>query len=134
AMRELQTLNTDPQTATNAQILFLVLNTSSLTVLPVTIFMYRLQQGAPDPALVFVPILLATTASTLAALVSVAIMQRLRLWDPVVLAWLGGTALVLSGFMALLAGMSATALAAFSTLLGNLAIFAIILLFLIVGA
>ena len=60
AMRELQSLNPRPDTATHAQILFLVLNASSLTVLPVSIFMYRLQQGAPDPTLVFLPILLAT--------------------------------------------------------------------------
>ena len=60
AMHELQKLNPEPTTATNAQILFLVLNASSLTLLPVTIFMYRMQQGAPDPTLVFLPILLAT--------------------------------------------------------------------------
>ena len=65
AMHALQTLNPRPDTATNAQILFLVLNASSLTLLPVTIFMYRMQQGAPDPTLVFLPILLATSASTL---------------------------------------------------------------------
>ena len=66
AMRELQKLNPTPDTATNAQILFLVLNTSSLTLLPVTLFMYRAQQGAADPAMIFLPILLATSASTLA--------------------------------------------------------------------
>ena len=62
AMRALQELNPKPDTATNAQILFLVLNASSLTLLPVTIFMYRMQQGAADPTLVFLPILLATSA------------------------------------------------------------------------
>ncbi len=134
AMRELQTLNPRPDTATDAQILFLVLNASSLTILPITIFMYRLQQGAPEPALVFVPILLATSASTLVALLSVAVMQRLRLWEPVVLAWLVGTALVLGVFIAFLSQLSAAALAAFSSLLGNLTIFALIVLFLVVGA
>ena len=69
--------------------------------MPVTIFMYRAQQGAPDPTLVFLPILLATSASTLVGLLSVALMQRLRLWDPVVLAYLIPGALVLGGFMAL---------------------------------
>src|SRR3989344_5604599 len=58
AMKALQELNPKPDTATNAQILFLVLNASSLTLLPVTVFMYRMQQGAPDPTLVFLPILL----------------------------------------------------------------------------
>ncbi|WP_278620788.1 nucleoside recognition domain-containing protein [Ectopseudomonas oleovorans] len=134
AMRALQDLNPSATTASNAQILFLVLNTSSLTLLPVSIFMYRVQQGAEDPTLVFLPILLATSASTLAGLLAVSVMQRLRLWDPVVLAYLIPTALLLGGFMALLAGMSATALSALSSLLGNLTLFGLILMFLVVGA
>ena len=134
AMRALQTLNPSSTTASNAQILFLVLNASSLTLLPVTIFMYRAQQGAPDPTLVFLPILLATSASTLVGLLSVALMQRLRLWDPVVLAYLIPGALLLGIFMAVLATMSATALAALSSLAGNLTLFGIIMLFLLLGA
>ena len=134
AMRALQELNPLPTVASNAQILFLVLNTSSLTLLPVSIFMYRVQQGAEDPTLVFLPILLATSASSLAGLLAVAFMQRLRLFDPVVLAWLGGTALLLGGFMAFLAGLSASALAALSSLLGNLTLFGLILAFLLCGA
>jgi spore maturation protein SpmA len=134
AMRALQELNPSPNTASNAQILFLVLNASSLTLLPVSIFMYRVQQGASDPTLVFLPILIATSASTLAGLLSVAVVQRLKLWDPVVLAWLAGIALVLGGLMATLAGLSAAALASLSSLLGNLVLFGLILLFLLVGA
>lgn len=134
AMRALQELNPSSTTASNAQILFLVLNASSLTLLPVSIFMYRVQQGAPDPTLVFLPILLATSASTLVGLLSVALMQRLRLWDPVVLAYLIPGALLLGGFMTLLAGMSALALASLSSLLGNLTLFGVILLFLLLGA
>ncbi len=134
AMRSLQELNPRPDTATNAQILFLALNTSSLTLLPVTIFMYRLQQGAADPALVFLPILLATAASSLTALLVVAAVQRIRLHDPVVLAWLVVMALLLGGFMALLAGLTSAALASLSTLLGNLVLFGLIIVFLAVGA
>ncbi|WP_236201785.1 nucleoside recognition domain-containing protein [Pseudomonas pseudonitroreducens] len=133
AMKALQELNPSSTTASNAQILFLVLNASSLTLLPVTIFMYRAQQGAVDPTLVFLPILLATSASSLVGLLSVALMQRLRLWDPVVLAYLIPGALALGAFMALLAGLSASALAQLSSLLGNLTLFGIIMLFLIVG-
>ncbi len=133
AMRELQSLNPDPRTATNAQILFLVLNASSLTLLPVTIFMFRVQQGAPDPTLVFLPILLATTASSLVGLLSVALVQRLRLHDPVVLAWLCGIALGVGALMAALASMNAAAVAALSSLLGNLTLFGVILLFLLLG-
>src|SRR5690606_638790 len=99
-----------------------------------SIFMYRVQQGADDPTLVFLPILLATSASTLAGLLSVALMQRLRLWDPVVLAYLIPGALLLAGFMALLAGLSATALSSLSSLLGNLTLFGLILTFVTVGA
>ncbi len=134
AMRELQSLNPKPDTATNAQILFLVLNASSLTLLPVTLFMFRAQQGAPDPTLVFLPILLATSASTLAGFLAVALCQRLRLADPVILLWLGGAALVLGGFMALLASMSAAAIASLSSLMGNLKLFGILLAFMVVGA
>jgi spore maturation protein SpmA len=133
AMRELQTLNDRPDTATDAQILFLALNASSLTVLPVSIFVYRMQQGAADPALVFLPILIATSASTLAALLAVAFVQRLRLHDPLVLAWLAGIALLLGGLMATLAGLSAAALATFSSLLGNLVLVGMILLFVVAG-
>lgn len=134
AMRELQTLNPNPAVATNAQILFLVLNTSALTILPVTIFMYRLQQGAPDPTLVFLPILVATGASTIAGLLAVAFMQRLKLHDPVVLLWLGATALVLALIMAGAASLTAAALAHVSTLAGNLALLGVVTLFLLVGA
>ena len=134
AMHALQTLNPRPDTATNAQILFLVLNASSLTLLPVTIFMYRMQQGASDPTLVFLPILLATSASTLVGLLSVAAVQRLPLFSPVVLAYLLPVALLLAGFMALLTTLSAAALAQLSSLLGNLTLFALVLLFVCVGA
>lgn len=134
AMHSLQELNPQKNTATNAQILFLVLNSSSLTLLPVTIFMYRAQQGATDPTLVFLPILLATTASSLVGLLTVAFIQRLRLHDPVVLAYLLGGAAALGLLLTTLAGMSAQALAATSSLIGNLALFGIVMLFLGVAA
>jgi len=134
AMHSLQSLNPSSETASNAQILFLVLNTSSLTLLPVTIFMYRAQQGATDPTLVFLPILLATSASSLAGLLAVAVMQRLKLWHPVVLAYLLAAALALGLLITTLAGMSAQALAAASTLVGNLTLFSIVMMFLVVGA
>lgn len=134
AMKALQELNPKPDTATNAQILFLVLNASSLTLLPVTIFMYRMQQGAADPTLVFLPILLATSASTIVGLLSVAFVQRLPIFSPVVLAYLLPVALGLGAFMALLTTLSAAALASLSSLLGNFTLFALILLFVCMGA
>jgi len=134
AMRELQTLNPSEDTASNAQILFLVLNASSLTILPVSIFMYRAQQGAHDPTLVFLPILLATSASTVTGFLSVAIVQRLKLRDPVVLLWMLSFAVLFGGFIALLATLPAAALAPLSSLLGNLVLFAIVIAFLVAGA
>lgn len=134
AMRSLQSLNSSLTTASNAQILFLVLNASSLTLLPVTIFMYRAQQGAADPTLVFLPILLATSASTLVGLLSVAFMQRLKIWHPVVLAYLLPAVLALALFMAVLASLTGAALASLSSLLGNLTLFGIILFILVFAA
>ncbi|MCB8888901.1 nucleoside recognition domain-containing protein [Vreelandella malpeensis] len=134
AMHALQTLNPSKEVASNAQILFLVLNTSSLTLLPVTIFMYRAQQGAADPTLVFLPILLATSASSFAGLLAVALVQRLKLFDPVVLGYFAVAALGLGLLITSLAGLSAEAMAAASTLVGNLTLFGIVMLFMIVGA
>ncbi len=134
AMRELQALNPTPATASNAQILFLVLHSSSLVLLPVTIFMYRAQQGAHDPTLVFLPILLATCASAVTGLLAVAFVQKLKLFDRVVLAYLGSFAVLMAVFITVLVSLAPAALTAFSSLAGNLAMFAIILGFLIAGA
>jgi spore maturation protein SpmA len=134
AMHSLQSLNPKPDTASNSQILFLVLNTSSLTLLPVTIFMYRAQQGATEPTAVFLPILLATTASSLVGLMTVAAVQRLKIWDPVVLGFLGAGALAIGVLLTGLAGMSAQVLAATSTLVGNLVLFGVIIGFLLIAA
>jgi spore maturation protein SpmA len=133
AMRELQSLNPDPIVASDAQIMFLVLNASSLTLLPVSIFMYRAQQGAPDPTLVFLPILLATTASTLTGFFAVAFAQRLKLLDPVVLRFLLVAGLLLGVTIAVLASLSSVALAALSSVLGNAVLFGLIVAFLLVG-
>jgi spore maturation protein SpmA len=131
AMKDLQSLNTrTPDTATNAQILFLVLNTSSVTLLPVTVFLYRAQQGAPEPASVFLPILLATTASTLVGVAAVAWLQKLRLWDRVVMLYVAGFVLLLSSLMYGLTQLPAEAMAATSTLAGNLTLMCVIMLFL----
>ncbi|MFB2642807.1 nucleoside recognition domain-containing protein [Shewanella bicestrii] len=119
AMQDLQSLNPVKSVATNAQILFLVLNTSSVTLVPVTVFLYRAQQGAAAPADIFLPILLATSASTLAGLLIVAVVQRLSLFNAVVLGY-GAvllSALVASGFY--LMTLTADAIGTVSTALGN---------------
>lgn len=133
AMKDLQTLNPKPDTATNAQILFLVINTSSVTLIPVSIFMYRAQFHAANPASVFLPILLATSASTLAGILSVAWLQKLKLWDRVILAYAAGFAVLMAGLISLIVGLPAAALSERSALIGNLALFGIIALFLLAG-
>ncbi len=133
AMNDLQELNPDKDTATNAQILFLVLNTSSVTLLPVTIFLYRAQQGSTEPAAVFLPILMATSASTLVGLLSVAWIQKLRLHDPVLLAWFGGFAVFMAALLSFIVGLPGDILSARSALIGNLLLFSVIVLFLVSG-
>ncbi|MGB4246834.1 MAG: nucleoside recognition domain-containing protein, partial [Pseudohongiellaceae bacterium] len=133
AMNDLQELNPDKDTATNAQILFLVLNTSSVTLLPVTIFLYRAQAGAASPADVFLPILMATSASTLVGLLSVAWMQKLQLLDRVVLAWFAGFALFLAATLSWIVSLPADLLSSRSALIGNLLLFSVIVLFLVSG-
>ncbi len=86
AMKELQELNPEPEQASNDQILFLVINTSAVTLIPVTIFVYRAQMGAADPTDVFIPLLIATFLSTLVGLLVTGTVQKLKLWDPVILA------------------------------------------------
>ncbi|HZH72845.1 MAG TPA: nucleoside recognition domain-containing protein, partial [Mariniphaga sp.] len=88
AMKEMQETNPDKSTASNAQIMFLVLNTSGLTLLPISIMVYRAELGAVNPSDIFIPILLATYFSTLAGLIAVAIYQKINLFDRVVLAYL----------------------------------------------
>ncbi len=134
AMRELQTLNPQPERASDAQILFVVLHSSSLVLLPVTIFSYRAQQGAHDPTLVFLPILLATCASAVAGLLSVAFVQKLKLWNAVVMAWFVGFAMLFAAFVTVLSTLAPDQLSAVSSLLGNLALFSLLLLFSCAGA
>jgi spore maturation protein SpmA len=133
AMQDLQTLNPNETSASNAQILFLVLNTSSVTLLPITIFMYRAQQGAADPTAVFIPILLATSASTFVGLAAVAYVQKLNLLNKVVLSYFAGFTLLMSGLVTYLASQPAEHMSSVSSLLGNLILFSLIMLFLSYG-
>lgn len=133
AMADLQQLNPNKETATDAQILFLVLNSSSVTVLPVTIFMYRAQQGSADPTAVFIPILLATSASTLTGLLAVAYAQRINLFNKTVALYLSGFAIILAALASVLISQPAGKLDTLSSLIGNLTLMSIIILFLVYG-
>ena len=120
AMKELQTLNPTPDTASNDQILFLVINTSSVTLLPVTIFAYRAQMGAADPTDVFLPILIATFCSTMAGLLVTSIVQKRNLADPVIVGYLGVMTAVIAGITVWFAGMTREAVESTSSLIANL--------------
>ena len=133
AMQELQTLNPSDDTASDDQILFLVINTSAVTVVPVTIFTYRAQLGAADPTDVFLPILIATFCSTLVGLVVTAAVQRLKLFQPVVLAYLGGMTAMVAGLVAYFARLPQAALEQQSALLANLLIFTLVVVFFALG-
>lgn len=130
AMQDLQSLNQQSDTATNAQILFLVINTSAVTLLPITIFLYRAQQGSTDPTAVFIPILLATSASTLAGLLAVSWVQKINLLNRVVLGYFAGFAVLLAALGSWLVSQPAEQMSENSSLLGNLLLFGIIMLFL----
>jgi spore maturation protein SpmA len=133
AMQDLQSLNPEKNSASNAQILFLVLNTSSLTLLPVTIFMYRAQQGAADPTAVFLPILMATSASTLTGLLAVAYVQKINLLDRTIVIYFSAFALLLAVIASFLLALPAEEMSSTSSLLGNFILLSVIMLFLCAG-
>ena len=133
AMQDLQSLNPQKDTASNAQILFLVLNTSSVTLFPITVFLYRAQQGASDPTSVFIPILIATCCSTLAGLLAVSFVQKIRLWERVTLLYIGGFVAFLLAFIGYFTTLTIDELQRQSSLVGNLLIFSAIIGFLSVA-
>ena len=130
AMNELQQLNPSSHTASNAQILFLVINTSAVTLFPVTIFTFRAQLGAANPTDVFIPILIATYASTLIGFLTVALIQKINLLDKVILSYLGGFSLLVFGVISYFSLLSQEEMLKQSALISNLVIFTLIIVFL----
>lgn len=133
AMQELQQLNTKKDTATNPMIMFLVLNTSGLTLIPMSVLLYRTQLGAAQPTDVFIPILLATTVSTIAGLLVTSIYQRINLFNRTMLLFLFGVALFLAAGTWGVASLSRVQVELFSTTLANVLLFTIIVLFIVSG-
>lgn len=133
AMRELQKLNPEPERATKAQALFLVLNASSVTLVPVSVFLYRAQQGAPDPAIVFLPILLATSASTLVGLTAICLLHRIKLLDKVIMAYGVAFAFVIASVIWLLTQLPMDQLNPVSSAIGNGVLVFVIAIFLLSG-
>ena len=133
AMKELQELNPKKDTATNPMIMFLVMNTSGLILIPVSIMMYRAQMGAVQPTDIFIPTLLTTTISTLVGVAAVSISQRLNLFCKPVLILLGCIALFFSALIWLFVRVGRDEMGTYSTLTANIILFSIILLFIVWG-
>lgn len=129
AMQQMQEVNPDQKVASNAQIMFLVLNTSGLTIVPVSIMVYRAQLGAANPTDIFIPILIATYFSTLTGLLTVALYQRICLWDKVILAYLGGISAVIGGVIWYFSSLDKESLTVASNLASHLILFGIIISF-----
>ncbi|HKL33089.1 MAG TPA: nucleoside recognition domain-containing protein, partial [Tangfeifania sp.] len=133
AMKEMQATNPDKKTASNAQIMFLVLNTSGLTLLPISIMVYRAQMGAVNPSDIFIPILLATYFSTLAGLIAVSFYQKINLLDKVVLSYLGGLTAVIIGIIWYFSTLDQEAVTRVSSLASNFILFSVIIAFILMA-
>lgn len=133
AMEGLQELNPKKDTASNPMIMFLVLNTSGLTLIPIGIMVYRAQLGAAQPTDVFVPILLATFFSTLAGIIAVSLYQRINLLNRTILLFLGGTSLVIAGIIYFFSMLSRQQIDIYSTTTANVFLFVIIIGFIVAG-
>ncbi len=130
AMKELQDLNPKKEVASDSQILFIVLNASGLTLIPVSIMTYRAQLGAANPADVFLPILLATFFSTLGGLIVTSFFQKIKIFHPVTLAWILGLSAAIFGTLIYFSRLSAEALGTQSSLVSGVILFSIIVGFL----
>ncbi|HPW96655.1 MAG TPA: nucleoside recognition domain-containing protein, partial [Paludibacteraceae bacterium] len=133
AMHELQELNPKKDTATNPMIMFLVLNTSGLVIVPISIMVYRAQLGAANPSDVFLPILLATYFATLAGLIAVSVAQKINLFQKTILLTLLGLTLLIVGVIVLFSQLSKEEIQFYSAFVANFLLLSIIALFLISG-
>jgi len=129
----MQELNTDKDTASDAQIMFLVLNTSGLTIIPINIMVYRAKLGAVDPSDVFIPILLATFFSTMAGLIVVALYQKINLFNKTVLAYLGTLTAAIAGIIWYFSTLQQEQITAISSVAANVILFGIMMLFIVLA-
>ncbi|HRF69290.1 MAG TPA: nucleoside recognition domain-containing protein [Muribaculum sp.] len=133
AMQEMQSLNEKKDTATDAMLMFLVLNASGLCFIPIGIMMYRAQAGAANPTDVFLPILLATFIATFVGIVAMCIKQRIKLWDRVMTAWLGGLALLVGGIVWFFSSLPKEEVELYSSFVANVLLFSVIIMFICAG-
>ena len=133
AMKELQELNPNKDTASNPMIMFLVINTSGLIIIPISIMVYRAQMGAAQPTDVFIPILLSTFISTLVGVIAVSIAQKINLINKPILILMGVICLFFSGLIYLFLSVSREDMGTYSTLIANILLFSVIILFILTG-
>jgi spore maturation protein SpmA len=133
AMKEMQEVNPNKETASNAQIMFLVLNAAGLTILPISIIVYRTQLGAVNPADIFIPILISTFAASITGMISVAIIQKINLFDKVILAYLGGLSAIVIGIIIYFSHLPKEQISTISTLTANFLLMSVIILFIVLG-
>ncbi|MDB5262308.1 MAG: hypothetical protein JWQ14_1589 [Adhaeribacter sp.] len=129
AMKEMQELNPTKETASNPQIMFLVLNTAGLTVIPISVIVYRTQMGAVDPTDIFIPVLLTTIITAFLSLILVAIYQRINLFDGVIMAYLGTSFFLIGLIIYYLSEQSQERVALISQVVSNVILFSIIVSF-----
>lgn len=133
AMQELQDLNREKDSASNAMIMFTVLNASNIVFLPISIMAYRAQEGAKNPSDVFIPILIGTFFSLITGLLSVSIYQRINLFNKTILAYLGSIVLAVGGLLYYFSTISPGQISKISSVAGNLILFGIIILFVVMA-
>ena len=133
AMTQMQEVNPVKDRASNAQIMFLVLNTSGLTIIPISIMVYRAQLGAVNPSDIFIPILLATYFSTIAGLIAVAVMQKIKLWDKVILLYLGGMTAFIVAIIIYFSNIEKEQIAIVSRVVSNVFLFSVIIAFILLA-
>ena len=133
AMREMQEINTDKETASNPMIMFLVLNTTGLTLVPISVMVYRAQMGAANPSDIFLPILIATYVSTLTGLIITCIKQRINLFDRVIISVLVAMTAIIGGILYFFSGLPQEKISLYSTVTANSLLFCIIIGFLVAG-
>lgn len=133
AMEQLQELNPKKETASNAMIMFLVLNTSGLTLIPISIMVYRAQLGAANPSDIFLPILLSTFFSTLTGIIAVSIYQKINLFNKVILAYLGGFSALIAAVIYFFVQLPQEEVSLYSTLIANIILFSLIVLFIVLA-
>jgi spore maturation protein SpmA len=133
AMKELQDENPEKEIASNAQIMFFVLNAAGLTIIPVSVIVYRMQLGAANPADIFIPVLISTFCALLTGLISVAVIQKINLFDKVVVAYLGGLTAIIAGIIFYFSRLPKEQISSISTFTANFILISIIVIFIVLA-